>query len=196
MGNAPKTGDSMKHWFWYVAREDEIMLDVDGVAYGGSILGASRVRLEAAMKAGLLKIKDAYIYRSATRGHYHIVLQLDAPMPAYQRCAWEMQLRSDIYRGRCNLMRLALGVRSPSLLIAPKRWAAFYREPDESCTCADKHDMTVMAECPAALALRGAAAKDSYFGELASHRKVAKLLCAEGRLDVAAFARSVGDDGQ
>src|SRR5258705_1099371 len=106
-------------WFWYVAQADELMLDVDS-GRDGSVLGPTRIRLEAAIEGGELAIRDPiFLYKSATEGHYHVIIQLRSPMPQLRRYVWEMQLRSDLYRGRCNLMRGLADRPAPALLISP-----------------------------------------------------------------------------
>jgi len=191
-------------WYWYVTRPDELMLDIDG-GRGGSILGACRLRLEAAIRSGKLAVRDdMFLYRSGQPGHYHVIIRLKEPMSAWRRFIWEMQLRSDLYRGRCNLMRYVNSIESgesltrglymvgaPALLISPKPWTGFYREPDVDCSCPSKHNFKVFSSCPAARALRGKeAANEGYFGELLKGRIVPKLKVKEGRMSTALFAYS------
>lgn len=179
-------------WSWYVARNTELMLDLDGTAPGASSLGPTRIRLEAAR--AILDPEAAYIYRSGTRGHFHVVLVLREPMEAAERFVWEMQLRGDLYRGRCNIMRSLRFHPSPALLIAPRDWTGFYRAPDDRCVCPGKHDFQTFVKCPAAVRLRGEFRSWSPFGQLKPGRKVEALHCEEGELDLDTFARSIDVD--
>lgn len=184
-------------WAWYVARWDELMLDVDSGTQG-SVLGATRIRLEAAIKGGCLKIAGPllWVYRSKSPGHYHIIIRLTSPMPAIERYSWEMQLRSDLYRARCNIMRELYEVSAPALLIAPGPWPMFYRDPDAICECEEKHTFKVIGSCPAALKLRGEGhAQEGFFGRLAPGRKVLAITLQEGPCLVERFACSVDKDG-
>lgn len=188
-------------WYWYVSRPDELMLDIDG-GPGGSKLGPCRLRLEAAIRSGKLNVcSDMYLYRSGQPGHYHVIVPLKASMSAARRFVWEMQLRSDLYRGRCNLMRAEASTPAPGLLISPRAWHGFYRDRDAVCDCPRKHDFRTFSKCPAAQELRGnAAAGESYFGELRKLRMVPKLKIMEGRIDTDIFAYSEAawefDNGQ
>lgn len=178
-------------WFWYVATDQELMLDLDSKV-AGSHFGATRVRLEAAIRSELLDVLDyLYVYRSGTAGHYHVVIPLRRPMGNVERFAWEMQLRSDLYRGRSNIMRAVRGVPAPGLLIAPRPWKDFYRPPDARCDCKAKHGWRNFGACPAANVLRGEHAGDSYFGALMSRRVVLPIEFREGRVRMADFASSL-----
>jgi hypothetical protein len=188
----------MNPWRWYVATDLELMLDIDGSPGNNSNLGKTRLRLEAAIESGLLKIDGDYLwlYRSETPDHYHVVIKLKAPgLSPSERFVWEMQLRSDLYRGRCNLMRVIFGRTNPGLLITRRLWTGFYRDADDSCECPEKHDFEMMGTCPAALRLRGAYAAEGFFGKLKTYRRVLPLKCREGLIPVKAFASSVESRG-
>lgn len=179
-------------WFWYVTRDDELMLDIDGTV-AGSALGPTRIRLEAAIDSGKLAVSAAWIYRSGTNGHFHVILKMAREMPSIHRYVWEMQLRGDLYRGRCNIMRWVEYVPAPSLLISPRPWRSFPREPDAACECNGKHTFEAMGKCPAHLQLRGPDGNISPFGALRSRRHVSPLKGTDGPISVAVFAHSEPD---
>jgi hypothetical protein len=177
-------------WTWYVARDDELMLDIDGKA-SGSNLGPMRVRLDAALRSGLLKLRGpVFVYRSKTAHHYHVILRLAGPMEPARRFTWEMQLRSDAYRGRCNLIRALDGVPAPGLLIAPGPWPEFYRPADATCFCPGKHDFETLKTCPAAEKLRGKDhAARGYFGRLPAGTRALRLRMRPGPIGILDFLR-------
>ena len=186
--------------YWYVSRPDELMLDVDaptGTGTGVSFerrayLGPTRIRLEAAIRSGVLRVKSQlYIYPSVTPNHFHVIIPLLEPMEDVRRFVWEMQLRSDLYRGRCNIMRALNRTPAPGLLIAPLPWNHFPRKPDAECACDEKHGMSNFGDCPAARRLRGdEAAHEGYFGALRRDRIVPPMRWSVGLVDTGNFART------
>lgn len=179
------TKEGRMTWYWYVSRADELMLDLDGSRE--SRFGPTRLRLEAA--CSIIVPEHLWVFRSGTPGHYHVIVQMAWPMPDIERFVWEMQLRGDLFRGRCNIMRALYGHRAPGLLIAPKRWEGF-RDPDAECQCTGKHNIAVMAICQAAQELRGEHAAASFFGPLPKGRKIKAWTGKEGLADIGTFARS------
>ena len=185
--------------YWYVARAHELMLDVDAPTRDiasderrRAYLGPTRVRLEAAIRSGVLRVQpQLYIYPSRTANHFHVIIPLVEPMDDIPRFIWEMQLRSDLYRGRCNIMRALNRTPAPGLLIAPERWTGFPRIPDAICGCVEQHNLDVFAKCPAARMLRGdEASREGYFGALRRNRVVPPLLWKKGGNDTAIFAHT------
>lgn len=188
-------------WYWYARRANELMLDLDartGTGDGRARLAQTRVRLRAAIDAGLLDVAQLYLYRSANPDHLHLVVRLtgapavDDELIDTWLSTWEMQLYSDPYRARCNIMRSILGVGAPALLISPEPWRGFDRDPDARCDCNAKHDFEGMKDCLAAAQLRGTwSLRDSYFGKLAGGYTVPELRCQEGPVNLAEFTRLV-----
>lgn len=130
--------------FWYIAREDELLLDLDtymrpttkGDPWGEMFF---RRRLRDAISAGKLEVTHVWLTESYTSTHYQAVVKLHRTMDQMARLVWQLHLGSDLYRGRADMMRAVRGYPSASLLILPKEIREFYRKPDEVCICTDKH---------------------------------------------------------
>ena len=132
-------------WAWYVARDDELLIDLDEYMRQskrgpwGEVFW--RLRLQAAIRSNKLEIAPAGIWLVYSFGEhrFHSIIRLARPMSALQRLVWQFHLGSDSYRAKNDLGRLALGVKAPTLLIAPAPIPNFYRDPDAVCRCTVKH---------------------------------------------------------
>lgn len=131
---------------WYLAADNELLLDIDNPTRLSALRKVPwletffRQRLREAMGAGKLDVQSVRLEPSTSRTHVHIIVRLTGPVPTLQRLIWQQVLGSDLYRGRADLMRFALGIDAPSLLILPAPLKGFYRRPDYTCACAVKHD--------------------------------------------------------
>jgi hypothetical protein len=144
-------------WNWYVARENEIFIDMD--SYTKSI-DLCRRRLSAGVDAGILNVD--FVYNTQTsHDHNHIIIVLKNPMRDIQRIAWAIALHSDIYRGLCTLMRADAMIPAPDVLIGKR---LYHRLPDAQCDCETKHVSGTMQNCHAAKLLRGEFHSASFFG--------------------------------
>ncbi len=130
--------------YWYIAREDELLLDLDtymrptakGAPWGEMFF---RRRLRDAIANGKLEVTGVWLTRSYTESHYQVVIKLYRTMSQMARLVWQLHLGSDLYRGRADMMRAVRGYPSASLLILPSEIIDFYRKPDEVCICQEKH---------------------------------------------------------
>ena len=157
-----------KRQHWYVARSNELMVDLDHKIpdQPPTLLTSARGRLNGSILAGKLDVQDVWLYPSDHPKHYHMVIRLVRDMPTDQRLTWEFYFRNDAFRTLNNFMRLQLsGISNPSLLITSQPYKGFYRLPDDICHCPLKHSQEVMATCPAAERIRGAARVADYFGK-------------------------------
>lgn len=141
-------------WFWYVAKPDELMVDLDGAI----LLAISQKRLE---RCGLPVLKT-FISPSNSDDHFHLVVKLRYPMEVIERQIWQLYLMDHVYRSVNNLFRAHSGTKGASLLIAPIRWCCsgisqsdFWREPDGICTCKEKHSGPTFGGCKIGAKLRG-----------------------------------------
>jgi hypothetical protein len=155
--------------FWYIRQPRELLIDLDdymrpaptttGVkAHWGEAFW--RRRLRTAMKAAKLTVCQVWLVRSNTHRHWHAAILLGQPIPEFQALVWQFHLGSDLMRARSDLMRAALGIPSPSLLIRNTAIKGFYREPDRVCQCVRKHDTSEQYQlgdraCPTWRELRG-----------------------------------------
>lgn len=128
---------------WYTAHGDELLIDLD--KYDRPVKGGTwgevffRRRLREAIEAEKLDVREVWLIPSNSDGHYHAIVRLWWAIPDLERLVWQLHLGSDLYRGRADLMRLARGVKAPSLLIRDGSIPGFYRQPDARCTCEKKH---------------------------------------------------------
>lgn len=144
--------------FWYLQHPNELLIDLDdamrdtdnrnGKSNGPWIEIFFRRRLREAIASGKLKVRDIYLARSATNGHFQAVIRLrddntyhNSQIGQIWREIWQLYLGSDLYRARADLMRcVTIGFDySNSLLILPEKIPDFYRTPDAICDCIDKH---------------------------------------------------------
>src|SRR5438477_166939 len=108
--------------FWYIAHNDELLLDLDdymrptktGCPWGEAFF---RRRLRDAIAAGKLQVREVWLVNSMSEHHYHAFIRLKArPLTAVlARLVWQLHLGSDLYRGRADLMRFVRGIEAPSL---------------------------------------------------------------------------------
>ncbi len=143
-------------WYWYVAKKNELMVDIDESANAPlrKLVSAGR-RLRGALSAKALSVLDVWLYPSAQEKHYHLIVRLDGKMDECCRHIWELYLRNDVYRSCNNLMRGHRLIGAPDLLISDRKWEGFYRTHDCECFCKTKHDRATMNECSAVSVLRG-----------------------------------------
>jgi hypothetical protein len=152
-------------WHWYVARRNELFIDMD--RYEQSI-NHMRRRLMGAIECGVLDISSVFTYPSIKQNHKHIIITLTHGIKPMERYAWEMLFHGDIYRAAANIMRESNRVPAPDILISNK---ILHRSHDDFCVCSEKHSMKIMDLCPAAIRLRGPYRTATYFG------KPSKLPC-------------------
>lgn len=137
---------------WYFGHIDELLLDFDDfekpTAKGG-VWGEDffRLRLQPAMEAEKIDVREVWLVPSNTSRHKHVIVRLNHPYPSlWLRLVWQLHLGSDIYRAKADLMRAAKGNLFPTLLIQktpivdPTTGEPFYRPPDAHCDCTKKHD--------------------------------------------------------
>ncbi|MGH8715527.1 MAG: hypothetical protein ACREA9_28955 [Pyrinomonadaceae bacterium] len=146
--------------YWYIARQNELLLDIDRAEF---LPHLSR-RLQGAIDCEKLAVHSARIFPSIRNGHFHVFIFLSRALPDPERFIWEIILRSDIYRGCCNLMRWINGIKAPGLLISQYEYIGI-RKPDYFCLCEEKHTNKIMAICPIAKKIRGKYAARGFFGK-------------------------------
>lgn len=152
-------------WYWYIARNDEIFVDLDHRAgNGNSRVTTARARLEGAIRAGKLAVNGAWLYASSTPCHYHLMVNTRECMSAAMRLFWEQRLCDDSFRSQMNLARLAILGQPWSILIAPEYRKDYHRAPDYACRCPDKHKGDDMAMCPISRRLSGACLDANHWG--------------------------------
>jgi|SRR5208283_1939372 len=136
-------------WFWYVARNDELMIDCDGLA----LVQMALRRLE---RSNLQFIKT-FVNPSVSPDHFHLVIKLAENMPPMERQIWQLYFMDHVYRSVNNLFRVLYSVKSPCLLISHQKWVEpFWRPPDMICGCKEKHStLGKMKKCKTARMLRG-----------------------------------------
>jgi len=146
-------------WHWYVARRNEIFLDLDSPAKASRAVA----KLRRTLRREMLPIQAVYFYRSLSKGKYHMILRLNRVMSAEERALWAMWLGSDIIRGLYTLERLRRGIRAADLLIVAYPYVEF-RQRDYSCQCKGKHKpRRITDHCPIMRRLHGEERTADYF---------------------------------
>jgi hypothetical protein len=156
--------------YWYVARANELFLDIDNVSKS---IKHAKSRLQGAIECGKLDVAYVMSHPSKNKNHIHAIVMLQNEMFPSHRFVWEIILHGDIYRGCCNIMRDMHNMRSPDILISPFDRFAYLpdtdfddvRWPDDSCNCKTKHNRATMETCPAAKRLRGEFRTHGFFGK-------------------------------
>jgi len=161
-------------WFWYVARRNEIFLDLDSgrsITRALSVLRrALRVRPNAKTPINKLDVESVWLYPSSARNHAHLIIVLKNPMAFHQRIAWSLwmggdQLRAAYVMERERVMRFPPYPEtfSGSELLAVRMPYGF-RSPDSMCMCKEKHKPKWVTEaCPALKEILGDHRSDDYF---------------------------------
>lgn len=158
----------MTNWYWYSAKEDEIMVDLDSRV----ILEMSLRRLQKpdAEFSFLKNPRDVFVVPSNSDEHFHVIIRLsESPkgeLGELQRLLCGLYLMDHVYRSAKNIARWIKGIPHPSLLISPHNWTCsgvalnstkrFWRNPDAICQCniQTHKSHTKILECPAHKSLR------------------------------------------
>jgi hypothetical protein len=149
--------------YWYVAKNDEVFIDLDGDKPNRLVTVLARIR--GLMEANSFAIKEVWMFPSRADNHFHIVLKLEVETSLEVRTALQLYCFSDIFRTCNNLIRRHFKVSAPDILISSLNWRKnfhFYRTFNYSCGCSEKHDHRVMRSCAAALSARGLNRYDIY----------------------------------
>lgn len=156
--------------YWYVARPNELFLDIDNVSRS---IKHAKARLQGAIECKKLDVLHVMERESKTTNHLHAIVTLANPITDIERYAWEVILHGDIYRACSNIMRSIHGIPSPDILISP--WPYFEpnlehpkfwrRYTDAICKCDGKHKKYLMEICVAAKKLRGIHCTTAFFGK-------------------------------
>jgi hypothetical protein len=149
----------MAKWFWYIGKENELLIDLDSELR----LWNWKEKMRRNVVRGFLKVENVYLARSVSPGHYHVIVTLAEPMEPLRRLLWECELQSDLQRMKYSWMRLLQGLDAPDLLIADRPYPNF-RPPDYECFCAEKHKpRRITKHCPILRLLHGDQAGAEYF---------------------------------
>lgn len=161
--------------FWYIARANELLLDLDdymrptrtGEPWGEIFF---RKRLRAAIEFHKLDVSHVYLARSNSEHHFHAIVRLSGDMQPFQRMVWQLQLGSDLYRCRADMMRLVRGFIGCSLLIREVEFTGLYRSADVVCKCTTKHVTSENPDCDVWRRYRGCTPWE-LFGESSKDRE-------------------------
>jgi hypothetical protein len=158
--------------YWYVARANELFLDIDNVSRS---IKHAKSRLQGAIECGKLDVAYVMSRPSKTKNHVHTIVTLKDDMMPIEKSIWEIILHGDIYRGCCGAMRAIYFHTSPDVLISPgsffeTAWEnpelpVVFRRSDDGCNCPTKHNRATMETCPAAKRLRGINRAVGFFGK-------------------------------
>ena len=148
---------TISKWYWYAARSDELLIDLD-----------SQTLLEIALKRLAkpeldIRASQMFLTESATKGHFHMAVRLRENVAEVRRMLFQLYLMDHVYRSVKNFDRALNNVSAASLLISPHNWAngglnrtKFWRSPDAICHCllAKHKSHKAILSCPAHVTLR------------------------------------------
>jgi len=160
-------------WYWYLARDNEILLDCDSAAS----LSHAMLRLGRNIRQRFLGVRRVYVFRSTPgQEKFHVFVFLGKSMSANQRALWQLHLGSDRIRELYTLTRIERGLKSPNLLIAKMDYGIPRRTPDDTCECRGKHQgVGPCLRCPVMSRIHGKEAGMIYYAlrnELRTRRKI------------------------
>lgn len=173
-------------WFWYVARPNEIFVDLDSPAATTRALSVLRraLNVKRTAKTPLLKlgILGVWLYPSEAEGHSHLIVVLKNNLSFIDRTAWSLWLGTDQIRAAYVMERfLSFACRNdasipdgwvdsvidnpsfPTELLSVRHEYGF-RKPDTFCFCKEKHKKKhVTDKCSALVAILGDMRSADYF---------------------------------
>jgi hypothetical protein len=157
-------------WFWYVARPNEIFVDLDSpraVTRALSVLRrALNVKKNAKSPLNKLDIESVWLYPTETEGHSHLIVVLKYELRVHYRLAWSLWMGTDQIRAAYVLERFRYFFNSESspveLFCARQEYG--FRKPDTFCFCKEKHKKKhVTDQCDALARILGNHRSDDYF---------------------------------
>jgi hypothetical protein len=149
--------------YWYIAKPDEIFVDLDGDR--ANRLQTVLARIRGIMEGTFFEIQEVWMFPSNQDNHFHIVARSRKIIPAQYRFALQLYFFSDVFRTCNNLVRHLDCPGAYDVLISRLDWKnlGFYRWPDATCNCEEKHSHNVMTNCTAAKDVRGQKRDKIYF---------------------------------
>ena len=159
----------MTHWHWYVAQDDELLIDLDSRVL--LEIALKRMRDSSRLEVAPLQIDRIFVASSTKPDHFHLAIKMLYPMSVLYRMTWQLFLYDDVNRAVHNLFRALDGNPSPCLIISPSNWLTcsavalkpeiqvgeFWRSHDAVCTCpvgTHKNRAAIREHCPAHRLLR------------------------------------------
>lgn len=167
---------SRRPWYWYVARSNEIFLDLDSKRALNRALNVLRraILRERTGKGvfseypfsfpfqNVLRVHSVWIYPTQSENHYHLIVVGWHDMPVELRLAWALWMGADQVRAAYVMERYRHGFPRPELLCTRSLYG--FRIADDACDCRDKHKRKVITEgCPALSRILGNHRSADYF---------------------------------
>lgn len=188
-------------WLWYVARENEIFLDLDSKrALTRALSVVRRCLLVKPGRKGSwneLPVRAAYVYPSLTPDHFHMVLVLDNEVSFYLRVAWALWMGSDRLRAAYVMERFRwlpdfpptlfeeVHGYIPSDLFSVPVGSVRWRIHDDLCSCKEKHKAdAVTSKCPALRRILGSQCAADYFPRNRDKKKRGPFRLQWGKVDL------------
>lgn len=199
----------MTAWYWYVARSNEIFVDLDSrralsralAVLRRAVTRESKLRQAAGTDRfrlggdnlrtvhenyppfeNLLSVDSAFVYPSPTKNHVHLIVVLKDSLPIKLRACWALWMGGDQLRAAYVLERARHGLQAVELLTARKPYVDF-RPFDDVCGCKEKHKRSSVTEkCEAMNRLLGIHRSADYFPRNKDRKRRAPLKVAWGRL--------------
>src|SRR5262245_34124920 len=131
-------------WYWYIATDSEIFLDLDSKH---ALRRAMNV-LRRGLTSGRMDFSELWFYPTTTAEHYHLIVVLKEPAELVSRVAWSLWMGADQIRAAYVLERFKNGIQTPEFLCSRRTYGV--RAPDDVCTCDERHkSKAVTDKCPA-----------------------------------------------
>lgn len=177
-------------WYWYVARPNEIFVDLDSNAAISRALSVVRRALNAKRVGGplnYLPIESVWLYRSQAKGHAHLIIVLKSPMEMQTRQMWALWMGGDPLRVAYVLERYRRCGKG-DLLASRVQYG--FREFDEYCECKEKHKPKHVTEkCSALFRILRVHHSDDYFPRNRDKKKRKPVRFAWGRIPLTNLKR-------
>lgn len=185
--------------YWYLARRNEMFLDLDS----RRALRRAITVLLVGLKTKRLPAGDVFLYKTKQPGHYHMIIRLKCSHPVWTlKMAWLLWMGNDRLRMAYVLARFldervpfTFGADRGDLLVATK---PYYRKADAVCRCKLKHkEDAVTSKCPAMRKLLGDARCADYFARTGERRvKPLRVRVPWGEVQISKLKGWIKKDGK
>lgn len=194
-------------WYWYVAKPNEIFLDLDSgraITRALSVLRrALNVKPSAKAPICKLPIKSVWMYQSVSGGnHVHLIVVTDPAIHQnfHRKVAWSLWMGADQLRAAYVMQRFEW-MFDPDCDASPLGYELLathrpygFRKPDAVCRCKEKHKPKhVTDKCPVLIQLLGNARSHDYFPRNRDRVRRAPVRFAWGQVPLSNLKRWVSN---
>lgn len=116
--------------YWYIARENELLLDCDK---GFNRKDAEHIIRIWWRESDIQPMEINFVEPSSTIGHFHVSVYVD-DLSEGERMAFAVMLGSDRHREILAHCQLLANWTNPYLVVSDHKWMQTGRAPDHICT--------------------------------------------------------------